>query len=297
MGFSFLFCLLGLLTLSAVVLLSLTFPLALKPELPSYELPVRPTEAFWISWKDWVKKYKIKTPSVLRISRQNALLNGEKMFVFHILSLHLTSVPVRFFFFSFFVFVFLQWQSVKLTQMAKAVGTMKSCRLVLQRAPVGSISVNTTFHLEPPAWQACLSAHLFLASCFVFCFLPVREITRHAVAAFFFLLFLEVHNRENKSLRSVTSSTTTSGELVELRMWSQDRFSDKDSFIKLSELPRAASPWPWHATRNQPSIPGVSDRVLKACRFIVTITWLSVSSFHPVLPDCRTSLQQLSSFL
>lgn len=33
---------------------------------------------------------------------------------------------------------------------------IKSCRLVLQRAPMGSISVNTTFHLEPPAWQACL---------------------------------------------------------------------------------------------------------------------------------------------
>lgn len=228
----------------------------------------------------------------LSVLKTKCLLKRQENVCFpYLFFLHLTSVPVR-----FFVVCFC-FPSVAICHINT---NGKSCRLVLQRAPVGSISVNTTFHLEPPAGQACLSAHLFLASCF-FSFFFACE-TNHSARSgsrlkhFFSYLFLEDHNCENKSLRSVTSSTT-SGELVELRMWSQDRFSDKDSFIKLSELPTAAAPWPWHVTRNLPWIPGVSDRVLKACRFIVTITWLSVSSFHPVLPDCRTSLQQLSSFL
>lgn len=34
--------------------------------------------------------------------------------------------------------------------------SIKSHRLVLQKASIESVSVNTTFHPEPPAWQACL---------------------------------------------------------------------------------------------------------------------------------------------
>lgn len=58
--------------------------------------------------------------------------------------------------FSARLFFFFSSRSITLVQMAKVVDAIKSCRLVLQRAPMGSISVNTTFHLEPPAWQACL---------------------------------------------------------------------------------------------------------------------------------------------
>lgn len=47
-------------------------------------------------------------------------------------------------------------ESIIFKQIAKLLDSIKSCRLVLQRAPMGSISVNTTFHPEPPAWQACL---------------------------------------------------------------------------------------------------------------------------------------------
>lgn len=47
-------------------------------------------------------------------------------------------------------------ESIIFKQIAKRLDSIKSCRLVLQRAPMGSISVNTTFHPEPPAWQACL---------------------------------------------------------------------------------------------------------------------------------------------
>lgn len=50
-------------------------------------------------------------------------------------------------------------ESIIFKQSANLLDRIRSCRLVLHSphsSPMGSISVNTTFHLEPPAWQACL---------------------------------------------------------------------------------------------------------------------------------------------
>lgn len=80
--------------------------------------------------------------NVTTLSITNSSLKGFVCFPFFFL--HLASV-----------YVFSR-QSITFKQIAKLLDAIKSCRLVLQRAPMGSISVNTTFHLEPPAWQACL---------------------------------------------------------------------------------------------------------------------------------------------
>lgn len=53
-------------------------------------------------------------------------------------------------------YTYFQEESIIFKQIAKLLDSIKSCRLVLQRAPMGSVSVNSTFHPEPPAWQGCL---------------------------------------------------------------------------------------------------------------------------------------------
>lgn len=56
------------------------------------------------------------------------------------------------------MYVYFPILSVTFKQIVKTVSqdSIKSCRLVPQRAPTGLILINTTFHPEPPARQACL---------------------------------------------------------------------------------------------------------------------------------------------